>query len=236
MTIEVLYPEVANLFGDLANVDYLARSCGAQVVRTSLKEKVRFPDEDIDLVYMCGMTERSQSLVRDAFRPYVEALRERTEKGGVTLITGNALEIFGQYIENDDGSREEMLGMFPTHAVRRMMSRYNSLYLGKLDDFKVIGFKSQFAHSYGDNQKGFLETIRGAGLNPDTMAEGIRVNNLMMTYVLGPILILNPPLAKYVLQLMGVTEPKLAFEELSMDVYNTRLREFSEPTRGFTYG
>lgn len=235
MKIEVLYPEVCNLFGDLANADFLARSSGAEIVKTSLKEEPRFITEDIALVYMCGMTERNQTIVKNAFKPYLEALMERTEKGGVTLITGNAMELFGEYIENDDGSREEMLGVFKTHAVRRMMSRYNSLYLGELEGDKIIGFKSQFTHSYGDNGDGFIKTIRGAGLNPDTVAEGIRVNNLMMTYVLGPIVILNPPLARYLLKLMGVEEPKLCFEEMAVDVYETRLREFSEPTRGFTY-
>lgn len=235
MKIEILYPEICNLFGDLANVDFLARSSGAEVIKTSLKETPRFVSEDIALVYMCGMTERSQTIAKNAFAPYLDALRERTEKGGVTLITGNALELFGEYVENDDGSREEMLGMFKTHAVRRMMSRYNSLYLGELEGEKIIGFKSQFTHSYGVGGEGFLKTIRGAGLNPDCTAEGIRVNNLMMTYVLGPIVILNPPFAKYLLKLMGVSEPKLCFEEMAMDVYETRLREFSEPTRGFTY-
>jgi hypothetical protein len=46
---------------------------------------------------------------------------------------------------------------------------------------------------------------------------------------------LNPPLAKYFLSLMGVDEPRLEFEEECFDAYNTRVKEFSEPKRGFTY-
>lgn len=235
MKIEVLYPELCNLYGDLANAEYLARSGGGQIVKTSLSETPRFLSEDIALVYMGGTTERGQSIVRDAFAPHLEALVRRTQAGGVTLLTGNALEIFGEYIENEDGTRENMLGLFPIHSDRHMMDRYNSLYLGKLDDMDIVGFKSQFGHSYGDNGDGLFQTVRGAGLNPDVNAEGIRQNNLMATYLLGPLVILNPPFAKYLLHLMGVEEPTLAFEDTAMDVYAHRVGQFSEPDRGFIY-
>ena len=69
MTIELLYPEVCNLYGDLMNVEYLARSSGASVIRTGLKDTPRFVAEKIDLVYMGSTTERGQELVRDAFEP-----------------------------------------------------------------------------------------------------------------------------------------------------------------------
>ena len=42
MKIEVLYPELCNLYGDLYNAEYLARSAGAEIVNTKLTEKPRF--------------------------------------------------------------------------------------------------------------------------------------------------------------------------------------------------
>lgn len=235
MKIEVLYPELCNLYGDLANAKYLARSSGAELIRTGLHDTPRFLTEDIALVYMGGTTEKGQCLVRDAFAPHLPDLVRRTDAGGVTLITGNALEIFGEYIENEDGSREAMLNLFPIHAERHMLSRYNSLYLGKLGEMDIVGFKSQFGHSQGLNGDGLFQTVRGAGLNPGVKAEGVRRDNLMLTYLLGPLVILNPPFAKYLLGLMGVAEPTLAFEEAAMDVYTHRLAQFSEPDRGFIY-
>lgn len=236
MKIELLYPEVCNLYGDLMNVEYLSRSCGAEVVRTSLKEEPRFLTEDIALVYMGTATERGQELARDAFAPWLDGLKRRTEAGGLTLLTGNALEIFGQYILDDGGGKIPMLGLFPTYAQRRMMARYNSLYLGKYGEMDIVGFKSQFAHSYGDNGAGLFTTTRGPGLNPDVKPEGFRQNNLMATYLLGPLTVLNPPFAKELLRLMGVEHPSLAFEDVAMEAYEIRVKEFSEPDRGFTYG
>ena len=236
MRIEVLYPEICNLYGDLANAEYLARSCGAELCGTGLGEEPRFIKEEIALVYMGHTTERGQILARDSLSEYKDAISKRIDDGGATLVTGNSMEIFGEYIESDDGTREDMLGFFPIHARRDMMRpRYNSLYLGKLYDMDIIGFKSQFGHSYGDNSAGLFTTVRGAGLNPDVMAEGLRRNNFMATYLIGPLTIMNPAFSKYLLGIMGVEDPVLAFEEEAVDVHNTRLREFMEPERGYIY-
>jgi len=235
MKIEVLYPEVANLYGDLQNARYLARSCGAEIVNTSLGEEPLFASGDPALVYLGCTTERGQSLIRDALEPYGDLLKKRAEFGLPVLATGNAQEIFGEYIEDPDGSIEKMLGWFPVHAEREMDRRYNSLYWGKLEGMDIFGFKSQFGHSAGDNGAGLFRTERGAGLNPNVKAEGLRLGNFMATYVLGPLVILNPPFAKYLLRLMGVAEPALAFEEAAMDVYERRRAEFTDPNTGFIY-
>lgn len=235
MTIEILYPEICNLYGDLSNVEYLARSAGAGVVSTALGETPRFASEEVALVYMGTTTERGQELVRDAFAPHLEALRARTEAGGVTLVTGNALEIFGQYIELDGGEKLPMLGFLPIHAVRRLLKRYNSLYLGQFRDMKIVGYKSQFGHAWGEVGEGLFTTLRGPGLNPEVRPEGFRSGNFMATYLLGPLTILNPPFAKYLLGLMGVEDPKLLFEEAAMDAYETRVAEYSDPHRNLTY-
>lgn len=241
MKVEILYPEVCNLYGDLMNIEYLKRSAGGfEVIETSLKDRPYFADnEDFSLVYMGTMTERSQELVLEALSPYKERIKELIDKGRIFLFTGNAFEILGEYIECDDGTKIDCMGIFKTHAVRRMLERYNSLYVGKFSDgsdnpIDIVGFKSQFTHSYGEAEPLF-DTVRGDGLNPEIKGEGIRANNFFATYIIGPILVLNPPFTKYLLTLMGVSNPSVAYEEAAMDVYSHRLSEFMEPTRGLTY-
>jgi len=236
MTVEILFPEVCSLYGDLMNIEYLVRSCPEiQVVRTSLKETPAFVTrDDVSLIYMGTMTERAQELVIAALLPHKGRIMQLILDGTPFLITGNALEIFGKYIECDDGSKIDCLGIFGTYAVRRMMQRYNSLYIGKFGEIDIVGFKSQFTHSYGDAEPLF-ETVRGDGLHPGTMAEGVRRNNFMATYVIGPLLILNPDLTVYILDLIGAKGCRPAYEEAAYDVFRTRLREFSDPNRGFTY-
>jgi len=236
MTIELLYPETANLFGDLMNAKLLKTAIpGVELVETGLKARPRFVDEDVSMILLCSMTERSQELVAKALMPFKDRLSELIEGGTVFLITGNAMEIFGSYIEDEDGSRIEGLNLFNFHAKRRMMNRFNSLYLGKCGDMEIVGFKSQFSHAYGEGFDPLFETLRGVGMNRETMPEGIRKNNFMATYVLGPLLVLNPDFAKYIFRLLGAADAVLSFEEAAYDAYNLRLAEFKDPKTGFGY-
>ncbi len=53
----------------------------------------------------------------------------------------------------------------------------------------------------------------------------------MATYVIGPLLVLNPPFAKYVLRQCGAADPELAFEEAAMDAYEAGHRVFRPGNR-----
>ena len=69
---------------------------------------------------------------------------------------------------------------------------------------------------------------KGVGLNKKAKYEGIRVNNFFGTYLVGPILVLNPPFTKYILNLMGAGDVKLAFEAENMAAYEQRKKDFAE--------
>ena len=238
MKIEVLFPEVANLYGDLQNAEYLRRSCaGIEIVETTLKDTPHFLSEEIALVCMGSITEEGQRLARDVLLPHKDAIRARIEAGQLFLITGNALDVFGEDIfVTDDKSTEPMLGIFPLHAKYRMMNRCNALYLGKFgDDMDIVGFKSLFGLVYGEAEPLFT-TVRGYGRNKEDPApEGIRSHRFFATHLTGPLLILNPPLAKFILAEMGVKEPRLAFEDEAMELYRQRVQEFGDPNTGVEY-
>ncbi len=230
--IEVLYGEFANLFGDLQSVHYLEECIeGCRVVNTYLGETPRFVTGDADLVFMGSMTESQQELAIQALLPHKAALEAQIKAGTPIIFVGNAMEVAEAYIENEDGSRIEALGIFPQiHARRQMLDRYNSLILAKYQDIQLVGHKAQFSHSYGDNSDCyFCEVERGDGLCPGSKLEGLRKNNFICTSILGPLLVLNPLLTKKVLVAMGVPNPTLAFEDTAMAAYETRLSEFVKP-------
>ncbi len=232
MKIEVLFPEVANLYGDLSNIDYL-RKClnnNVEIIETSLNDEPAFvKQDDINLIYMAGMTEKSQEIVIKKLKPYADRIEELATNGQVFLVTGNAMEIFGKFIENEDESQIRAVGIYHFYALRDMMHRYSGYYLGKHKDIKIVGFKAQFTTTYGNNDECyFSETELGMGINISTKYEGLQKNNFIGTSILGPILILNPLFTKELLKLMGVEEPKLAFEEEVMAAYNERLKKFEK--------
>lgn len=244
--IEVLFPEICNMFGNMYNVKYLEKtSKEIEVIYTSLSDEPKFLTEDISMVYMAPMTEKSQEIVIKKLKPYTEQISKKINENQLFLVIGNAMEVFGQYIENEDGSKIEALGLTSLYAKRDMMHRYNSLFLGEFVDDKnnknedenkekeenkiqIVGFKSQFACSFGDNEKNYLfNVIKGSGINKESTMEGIRINNFIGTYVLGPILIMNPDFTKYILELMNIEDYNLIFDEELYKAYQIRLNEFN---------
>jgi CobQ-like glutamine amidotransferase family enzyme len=238
LKIEVLYPELCNLFGDAMNAEYLHRVLPeAEIIKTSLKSRPAFADDEIDFVYLGSMTEKAQELATNALFEFRERVFKMINDGKIFLVTGNALELFGKRIENEDGSAVETLGLFDLYAKRQMMRRYSSIYLGTFEEMKIVGFKSQFAHNYGDGGEvpALFETERGAGRKPGQKEEGVRINNFLGTSILGPLLILNPPFTHYILDLLGAKKRELPYEKEATIAYNARVKEFSDPNTGAEY-
>lgn len=229
-TIEILFPEFCNLYGDISNMKYLQKCIPeANFIQTSFNEEPTFVKNNVDLIYMGPMTEKMQEKVIEKLKPYKQRIEELIEKNVVFLITGNALEIFGKYIENEDSSKIEALGIFDTYAKRNMMKRHNSNFIGKYEDIELVGFKSQFTQSYGNNKENYLFDVeKGIGINPESMLEGLQKNNFLATYLIGPILILNPQFTKKVLEKMGIENPSIAFEEDVKKAYEQRLKELKK--------
>ena len=159
------------------------------------------------------------------------------------MITGNAGEIFANEIIEEDKKVADGLGILDFTAKRKARKRFNSLYLGDFvpdgdeEPIKMVGFKTVFGFGYGDiSDKYLFMTERGFAMNPEIKEEGIRINNLFFTYIIGPLLILNPPFTKWFLKnVLNVENPSLAYEEAAMDAYLTRVKEYSDPKTGFTY-
>ena len=234
MKIEILYPEMSNIYGDYGNIMFLKKCLPeAEFIETSLHTEPAFSKENIDLIYLGSMTEKAQEIIIRSLKQYKNKLNEYIQTGKAILFTGNSLEILGKYIENDDGSKIEGLGLLDIYSKREMFNRYNSLFLGEFEGMKIVGFKDQFAHSYGNNETTyFAKSIRGAGLNRQSKLEGIRINNFIGTSILGPILVLNPEFATYfVHNILGQANAKIPFEKAAYESYEARLKEYEDTKR-----
>ena len=117
-----------------------------------------------------------------------------------------------------------------------MMRRHNSFFVGKFEDMDIVGFKSLFGFHYDAPESGgWFDTVRGVGRTPETKVEGFRRGGLMATALIGPLLILNPPLCKWLLRQMGAPSDALAFEDAAFASYEKRVAEFKESGRSWQY-
>lgn len=225
MKVEILYPELCTLYGESANVMYLKKNLkDATFINTSINDEPRFIKEKVDLVYIGSTSEEYQELIINKLIPYKDKIKKYIDNKKVFLATGNACEIFCNYIENEDGSKIKGLGIYNGHAKRNMNKRHNSLFLGEFLDIPIVGYKSQFSFMHGPKNHPFIEVKRGVGINPEASFEGFKINNLYATYLLGPILILNPYFTKYLFNLIGYKK-ELMFEKEAVIAYEQRLME-----------
>ena len=225
--VELLFPELFNIYGESYNVEYLRRcSDEIEVINTNHMDTPAFVNEDVDMIYLGCTTERKQEQIIGILSQYRDRIIELIDKGVIFLATGNAVEIFGNYIE-DAGRKIDALGIFDFYSVRYMRrDRHNSQFIGTFDDITVLGHRSQFSFAYGDFDDNFIDIQKGIGMNPDTKKEGVRRNNFYGTYSLGPFLILNPLFAKKLMRIMGIDDT-LCFEKEIVEAYEYRLTELN---------
>lgn len=245
MKIEYLFPEITGIFGDHANVNILKKSIpNAEISYTSLNSRPLFLDEDINLVYMGSMTECNQKLVINRLNIFKKEIIQRINEGQNFIITGNALEIFGNGIKDvgkfvfkeNGGPFVEGLGIFNFDTERDMINKYNSLWLGEYDGQKLTGLRSQFTRSfYRDKINPLFKVLRGPGFNEDVDVEGIRYKGFRCTYALGPLFIMNPNYLEILLKEIGVNDFKIPFRESIFLAHKQRVAEYSNPNTGFLY-
>jgi lipid II isoglutaminyl synthase (glutamine-hydrolysing) len=239
LTIEMLFPEVANLHGDNFNITYLSQCRpDARVVRTGLTDTPTFVSDSVDLIYLGPLTEEGQLKAIDRLTPHRDRIEALIESGTSFLFTHNALEVLGTRIRNDDMHYDVAgVGIFEVESTLAMFGRYNGKVVGAVpeadDAHPIVGYKSQFSMvTGGESLSGFLTADRGIGRNTRTAVEGVRRNNFLGTSLIGPLLVGNPHFTRALLaRLDPDTEPTLAHEQLALASYDARLADFKDDRR-----
>ncbi len=225
MTIEIMYPGFL-LYGDRGNVEFLEKTFPeADFVYTNIKEEPFFLTGDPALIYMGPMTEANLAAVTHHLLPHKGRLQELIEKGTFFLVVNTALEIFGQYIELTDGTRLETLDLLPFYSRRNMRGRHDVAVMGSFENHKIMGYDARFTEQYGNEDMPFLTVERGYGFHKKSRLEGIHYRNFFGTNLLGPILIMNPPLIKYFRRAL-MRDDQIPYELYMKEAYETRLDKF----------
>lgn len=236
--IEVLYPEFGNLAGDNGNAMYL-RAClpAATFIETPFGAEPAFARrDDISCILLGCMSERQQERVLEALMPWRDRLLELADAGVPMLFTGSAAELLGTMIVTPEGRGITALGLFDIVTHRHTPTRYTGTGLGAFtpasgsEPIEIVGFKMQFTQAEGNNARfPFCELKQGFGLNGRSSLEGMRRRNLIATWLLGPILPMNPPFTRWLLDTMGERDAPLAHEEVARRAYEKRRALFATP-------
>lgn len=222
MVIEILYPDICNLYGDRGNILFLKENLSnSTIVETRVNEVPYFVNHNVDMLYMGSASEAKQSMIIDRLKPYKDRIIELINQDKMFLLTGNSLEIFAKNIYENGIVINTGLAILDVEVERNYQKRVNSIFKGKYQDLTILGFQSQF-DSYKSNMEPLFEMEYGINSFSKEHFEGVKYKNLTATTLLGPLLILNP---EFSLKILNMTE--LKYQSQLFSAYNKRLEDFN---------
>lgn len=232
MKIEILYPELCCLYGDQGNTKFLQQCLPeAEFVFTKLNDKPAFLAGDVDLCCMYSSSEKNQELILSRMLQWKEEIARVINDGNsMFLLLGNAMELFGSYIEREDGSKVDTLQVFDIFVKRHAPKRFNTLIMAEFEGMELLGYTSRFSDVFGIKDDMAMSNVKiGTGSDGIGKLEGIRTNNVIGTYLLGPLLIANPDFTKWLFDKLNICDYNLPYEKDLYKAYEIRRKEFQRP-------
>ena len=210
MKILHLYHDLMNLYGENGNVRVLCRHLADQGIAVELERKTigdAVDFSDYAFCYCGGGTERSQKAALSHLRQYADSLRQAVEGGLPCLFTGNALEMLGEGIHGLDGRDHDGLGLLPFAVTEHPDARYTGDAVFSADWLPggdAVGFINRCSELAGLPEENTLFTVRmGRGNCSGDRREGVRLANCFGTCLIGPVLVKNPQLMRWMVTLIG---------------------------------
>jgi CobQ-like glutamine amidotransferase family enzyme len=204
-----LYPEQMNIYADRGNILLLRRRCEWRGIAFSYA--AAGPGDHLDpgahdLLYMGGGQDRDQRLVAaDLLETKRDAIAEAMGDGVVLLAVCGGYQLLGHAYELGD-ERIEGLGIADLETVREPGPRLIGNVEIEVDlgggPRRLAGFENHGGRTYlGPEAEPLGRVIRGFGNNGTDGHEGVRVRNVIGTYLHGPLLPKNSWLADRLIQL-----------------------------------
>lgn len=204
LNICILYPDLLNSYGDTGNATILAHRASehgieTEVFQISLNEEFR-PDL-YDIVLMGGGQFHEQSIVaKDLRAGKGEILRDYVNAGKVALLICGAYQLAGEYYVDDNGQREDGLGILPIYTVAGEKRMIGDLVIEDADGATYIGFENHLGKTNIGDLEPLGRVVAGFGNNGEDGYEGCRFKNTIGTYLHGPLLAKNPELTDWMIK------------------------------------
>jgi lipid II isoglutaminyl synthase (glutamine-hydrolysing) len=217
-----LYPDQMNIYADRGNILFLRRRCewrGIDFSYAAAGAGESLDPRAHDLIYVGGGQDRDQRIVaEDMVASKRTGLAEAVEDGAVVLAVCGGYQLLGHSYEIGD-ERIGGLGLADLETVRQPGPRLigNIEIEVRLGDGprELAGFENHGGRTYlGDGAEPLGRVVRGHGNNGSDGLEGVRRQNMIGTYLHGPLLPKNVWLADRLIQLALARrhggEPELA--------------------------
>lgn len=223
-----LYPDLLDLYGDSGNIEVLKYRLGKRGIKcvvdtySILEDKPNF--SDYNLIFMGGGADREQSILSDDLIKYKDDIVKAIGDGVFVLLICGGFQLFGKYYKDADGNVIDGLGIFDYYTVsggKRNRNIGNIIIESNIDGelYKIIGFENHGGITY-DISDSFGKILYK---NPNNTYdfEGFMLDNVIGTYLHGPLLSKNPVLADHIIKVGLMKDKKeVVLEPLDDDLEN----------------
>ncbi len=209
LRILYLYPDILELYGDFGNIQVLQyrleqRGIKSTVVPYSIGDT--HPDfNDYDLVFAGGGADQEQGILAEDLLKYKDNIKKAIKNGVFFLLICGSYQLFGKYYKGVEGNIIPGLEIFNyyTEALADRKKRcignivINTNLNGK--ETKIIGFENHGGQTFNIDTP-FGNVLFGNGNKFGDKTEGFFLDNVIATYLHGPLLSKNPELTDYIIK------------------------------------
>ncbi len=212
LKILYLYPDILELYGDFGNIQVLRYRLEKRFDIKATIAPYSIGDEtpnfnDYDIVFAGGGADQEQGILSKDLVQYTENIKDAVNNGVFFLLICGAYQLFGKYYKDAEGNVIPGLNVFDyyTEALADRKKRcignivINANLNGK--ETKIIGFENHGGQTF-DIDTPFGDVLFGNGNKFGDTKEGFFKDNVIATYLHGPLLSKNPELADYIIKIL----------------------------------
>ena len=233
-----LYPEQMNIYADRGNLLFLQRRCewrGLPFEYAAAGLGEEFDPQAHDLIYIGGGQDRDQVLVAEDMRSTKrDAIASAVDDGAAVLAVCGGYQLLGHRYQLGD-QEVPGLGIADLETIRQPGPRLIGNVSIEVDlgqgSRVLAGFENHGGRTYlGAKAEPLGRVLHGHGNNGGDGHEGVKLNNVVGTYLHGPLLPKNAWLADHLigqaLERRAGTRPELEplADELETAAHATALR------------
>ncbi len=202
-----MYHDLMDLYGDKGNIEVLRRRAekrGIECIVDTCTLNEQKTIEDYDLFFLGGGADREQQLIYKDLLGRRDGIQKAMDSGTAFLLICGGYQLFGKYYKDQDGNVLESLGFFDYYTVA---SDRDHRCIGNIaleatidgDTFKMVGFENHGGQTQNVSTP-LGKVLSGHGNTYQSSYEGFLNDQVLATYMHGPLLPKNPAAADKILQ------------------------------------
>lgn len=208
MELKVLwmYHDIMDLYGDRGNIAVLKYRCEKRGITFTLDTCDLGEAKDLDeydLVFMGGGADKEQSILYNDLLERKDNILKAIDNQTFFLLICGGYQLFGQYYLDNNNHKIAGLGIFDyyTESNQNHGRCIGNIAIETILDgknVKVVGFENHGGQTKNVDRP-FGKVLSGHGNEYQGSYEGILTDEVLGTYIHGPLLPKNPELADYII-------------------------------------